>query len=657
MAEHSHHQPGTHRHETRRPRRRPRRTLTALLLASATAVVITGVVTVLPTSAEAPVPRLAVERTVTCLTDAEGMCTVGHTLGVVPTRIEVTPSLPPRARAYDVAVVPGSATDQRFEVQAERNNGKPKSFSRIRFDYRASAGGELGVATTEGTTARETTEATDPTPSTTTDLASPTPTTTATTSDETTTTTTRTTSDTTLPAGATKVCGTDALDGPDNPPAGAVVVPAGDNSDIDFGHADTTYWFEPGVHTLGQGEYTQIVPGDNATFIGAPGAVLDGQNTNRYAFTQHASGVTIRYLTIRDFVAPTNEGVVNHDSGDGWTIAHNTLINNQGAAMMAGSGQRMIGNCVKNNGQYGLNAFQAGNQIRDIVLRDNEFAGNHTADLETQIPGCGCSGAMKFWSVDGAEIVGNWIHDNHGPGIWVDTNNNDFLIEGNLIERNDGQAVFYEISYNVVVRDNVIRHNTWATGRAFANRGDSFPIGTVYLSEAGGEPRVPARTSVVAVSGNRFVNNWGGIVGWENADRFCGTNTTSECTLLIGEDGIDRCAPPGINTDPEYSDCRWKTQRLRISGNVFVHEPAKIDGGCPAGYCGVSALLANYGTWPDWSPYQGRTVQQAITFEQDNRWFDNDYTGPWRFTPYETGRLLTLAEWQAAPYEQDAGSS
>jgi hypothetical protein len=26
------------------------------------------------------------------------------------------------------------------------------------------------------------------------------------------------------------------------------------------------------------------------------------------------------------------------------------------------------------------------------------------------------------------------VHDNHGTGLWADTNNNDFLIEDNLIE-------------------------------------------------------------------------------------------------------------------------------------------------------------------------------------------------------------------------------
>ncbi|MPY82665.1 MAG: right-handed parallel beta-helix repeat-containing protein [Actinophytocola sp.] len=453
------------------------------------------------------------------------------------------------------------------------------------------------------------------------------------------------------------VCGTAALDGPASPPDGAVRVAAGDNSGVDFQRPGVTYWFAPGVHTLGGGEYDQIVPGDNATFVGAPGAVLDGDDRNRYAFTGKAAGVTITHLTVRNFVPPVNEGVVNHDSGNGWTIAHNTLIDNTGAAMMAGSRQRIIGNCVKNNGQYGLNAFQAGNQLHDILLRDNEFVGNNTDDLENQIPGCGCTGAMKFWSVDGADIAGNWIHHNHGPGIWADTNNNDFLIENNLIEHNDGQALFYEISYNVVLRDNVIRHNTWVTGREFANRNDTFPIGTVYLSEAGGEPRVGARASVVEITGNRFVNNWGGIAAWENADRFCGTNTTAECTLLIGENNGSRCSPPAIDVEPQYSDCRWKTQRLRVHDNVFVHEPANIGGGCPAGFCGRSALFANYGTSPAWSPYKGRVVQRAVTFEQDNRWFDNDYTGPWRFVPYETGRVLTLRQWQAAPYHQDAGSS
>jgi parallel beta-helix repeat protein len=266
---------------------------------------------------------------------------------------------------------------------------------------------------------------------------------------------------------------------------------------------------------------------------------------------------------------------------------------------------------------------------------------------------------MKFWAVNGAEVRNNWIHDNRGPGVWADTNNNNFLIENNLIESNDDMGIFYEISYNAVVRGNTLRNNAWVVGREFAGRGDTFPIGAIYLSEAGGDSRLPASTSRVEVVGNTFTNNWGGVVGWENSDRFCNSpaSTTDDCTLIVGPTNTTRCSQPAISAEPLRSDCRWRTQNLDIHHNTFAFDPAKVAGGCPTAYCGRSAIFANYGTYPDWSPYKGRVVQDAITFRQSNRWHDNTYTGPWRFVPYETGRDMTLAQWQAAPYNQDAGST
>ena len=98
-----------------------------------------------------------------------------------------------------------------------------------------------------------------------------------------------TTSTTTLPAPngswpsspPAKICGnTSLLSGPATAPAGAIIVPAGDNSSLDLGQAGKTYWFAPGVHTLGAGQYDQIIPSDNSTYIGGPGAILDGQGKN-----------------------------------------------------------------------------------------------------------------------------------------------------------------------------------------------------------------------------------------------------------------------------------------------------------------------------------------------------------------------------------------
>src|SRR5262245_54742063 len=312
------------------------------------------------------------------------------------------------------------------------------------------------------------------------------------------------------------ICGSSSLNGPATPPAGAVVVPAGDNSGVNFRQANTTYYFQTGRHTLGTDPYSQIMPGNGARFVGAPGAVLDGQGLNRYAFTQGATGVTIHYLTITGFVAPRDEGVVNHDSGNNWVVEHNTIRDNSGAGLMAGAANEIRGNCLKDNGQYGLNAYKSGNTITDLVVSGNEFTGNNTDDWEHTEPGCGCTGGMKFWAVNGADVTGNWIHGNHGPGVWADTNNNDFLIEGNLIEGNESHAIVYEISYNVVIRNNNLRDNAWPSGAENAAKGDPFPIGAIYLSETDGEPRIPARTSKVEIPGNLLDNNWGGITAWAN---------------------------------------------------------------------------------------------------------------------------------------------
>ncbi len=87
-----------------------------------------------------------------------------------------------------------------------------------------------------------------------------------------------------------KICGNTALlRGPAKAPAGAIVVPAGNNSVGQPGASREDVLVCPGVHKLGSGEFDQIAPGDNSTYIGGPGAILDGQGKNAYAFTGHAT--------------------------------------------------------------------------------------------------------------------------------------------------------------------------------------------------------------------------------------------------------------------------------------------------------------------------------------------------------------------------------
>ncbi|WP_461029071.1 right-handed parallel beta-helix repeat-containing protein, partial [Streptomyces sparsus] len=459
-------------------------------------------------------------------------------------------------------------------------------------------------------------------------------------------------------ASVARVCAEPAA-GPAEAPAGAVTVDPAVAGDLaaktKSSPAHTTFWLAPGKHRLAPHRYAQVVPKEGNSYLGAPGSVLDGGKTNQYAFGGSARDVTIRHLTVRRFVAPHDEGVVNHDSADGWVIEHAVIEDNSGAGLMAGARQQVRASCLRGNGQYGMNAYKADGLITGLVVEGNEITGNNTGDWERRRPGCGCTGGVKFWAVDGADVRGNWVHDNRGTGLWADTNNNDFRIEDNVVEANDGAALIYETSYNAVIRRNLIRRNNWVAGRRYADRGDTFPFATLYVSESGGEPRIRARTDKIEIHRNVLEDNWSGITLWENADRFCNSpaNTSSgDCTLLVEDP--DRCAQPGIATAPLYDDCRWRTQRVDIRGNRFLLDKSVVD--CTV-KCDRMAVLANYGTYPDWSPYQGERVAEAITHEQRNRWHDNVYLGAWTFVAHDPSRVLDAVQWQGAPYRQDAGST
>jgi parallel beta-helix repeat protein len=442
------------------------------------------------------------------------------------------------------------------------------------------------------------------------------------------------------------VCGdSGVLDGPSVAPAGAVVVGVGMDlgSVVDESPAGSVFWLAPGVHVLGGGEFAQVVPKVGDVFVGGPGAVLDGRGVNRYAFGQGASDVRISYVTVRNFVAPRDEGVVNHDSASGWVVEHSTIENNGGAGVMGGPGMVLRWNCFRGNGQYGFQFYRGGDGIGGIVVDHNEVTGNNVDDWERRVPGCGCTGGAKFWAVDGATITSNWIHDNHGPGLWADTNDRNFVIEGNLIEGNDGVGLFYEISYNAVIRGNTFR------GNGFVDVPDGFPSGAIYISESGGDVRVDG-PPVIDIVQNWFVDNHDGVVLWENADRFCNSpNNTSSgyCTLVVAS--VSECTPGVIDSAPAFDDCRWKTQNVSVRENLFEMDKQAV--GCSE--CGRNAIIANWGTDPSWSPYQQDVVRQAITFEQNNTFADNTYTGDWSFYAYDESVSLTFAQWSTAPYYQD----
>ena len=466
-----------------------------------------------------------------------------------------------------------------------------------------------------------------------------------------------------------KVCGSDSvLTGPSTAPNGAISVPAGDNSDFTFNQANATYWFAPGVHTLGTGQFANIEPADHDTYIGAPGAILDGQHNNDSAFDGTAQHVTIEYLTIRNFGTlggNSQQGVVNHDSGSYWTISHSTIADNAGAGVMLGSHNELSWDCLQDNQQYGFNAYSNSGEINGLVLDHNEIAGNDTYDYEAKQPGCGCSGGGKFWNVINATVTSNWVHDNTSVGLWADTNNAGFEFAGNYIEDNHNVGLMYEISYNAVIEYNTFTHNGLTDGP----KTTGFPTSAIYISESGTDSRVDSnyQNSPFLIAHNVFLNNWGGVILWENSNRYCASpdNTSSGyCTLVDPQATLKTCGNASlIKTHPYFAACRWKTQNALVEFNQFTFTPSAVGKTCTAAHlCGYNGVFSEYGSDPAWSPYKADIVPTAIAFHQNNKFYDNKYSGPWCFMGWELGTSVGFTQWRApanqasSQFGQDAKS-
>ena len=486
-----------------------------------------------------------------------------------------------------------------------------------------------------------------------------------------------------LPAPPVSVCGNAALlAGRSVPPSGAVKVPAGDDSQYDW-VPDTTYWFAPGKHTIGSSESDQIQPADGDTFLGAPGAILSGQGINQFAFTGTSVNVTIKYLTIEDFVPLGSEAAVNRDSGKGWLISHDTIQDNSpGAGLMIGSDNTVTYACLTRNGQYGFGTYLPPTSSEaspvtggpnNITVSHNEISHNNTCNFEDVSPdpvptsyipsncsgageraNCGCSGGGKFWRVDNAVVADNYVHDNYNVGLWADTDNNGFEFENNYIARNN-IGIEYEISYNAVIAHNVFVANSVPEGAS----DPSFPDGAVYISESGGDGHVPNARSIstLTIVDNLFVNNWSGVILWESPDRFCGSpdNTSAGvCTLANSAvANINTCNQANLTeaspaNKPDYYDmCRWKTQNVLVSGNTFSMEDSEVSG-CQgsANSCGENGIFSQYTAGPAWSPYTGSSVEQAITGSQGNRFKDNTYVGQWEYMYQSLGTVIDYTQWR-----------
>jgi hypothetical protein len=215
---------------------------------------------------------------------------------------------------------------------------------------------------------------------------------------------------------------------------------------------------KPGGTTfcLAAGAYTKqhVVPKAGDKFIGAVGTILDGQNsTNRaFASTATSTNVTVQNLIVQNYIGGYQVPAIDGQYATGWSILNNEVRQNDGVGIAFAGSALVQFNYLHHNLEMGYGS----NPGSGIVMTDNEIAFNNYTDKYD----CGdeCGGG-KLWSTTGAVVSYNYTHDNHGPGLWDDYDNNNITYSFNRIENNSMMGIHHEISYNASIHDNTFLNN------------------------------------------------------------------------------------------------------------------------------------------------------------------------------------------------------
>lgn len=529
--------------------------------------------------------------------------------------------------------------------------------------------------------------------------------------------------------------------------AGKVLPPGTESYQWDQLSPDTVYYFKPGGTYIGhfQADSGDVFIGGYTASLG--GAILSGNyNTNlNYAIDakpgSNTPNVMIEYLTIERFLPPVNNTAVNQSASTGWTVKYDTITQNvPGTGLFTATSSDTEDDCLTQNGQQGFGGGPGNGHLLDtltggpyaVTVKDNEISYNDVCDLEGTITntaagydnwnpvpaamrnphcdaygavpaGVGEQGGFKVWGSDGVLIAYNWIHDNFGPGGWADTDNANTTWTGNYISGNDGPGIEEEISYNFGISDNTFVGNDVIGGIG----NPDFPAPAVYIFQSGSDgifggipacsvcgAGFPSYSSQSPISGNKFINNGGGVFLYAAPTRYC-HHVDNSCTLVdprvftagacarnISTAIVNTTTYAGETTGSPAEDwwdgCYWQVENVSVTGNTFTTVPSQIPDCNQTAWsaCGMSGMFAvtndNPSAAPSW------TVASAMTFYRGNTWSGNTYIGLHGFRVWTAQNNTVIpAQWTGpvsagdkcsgstqlstgictGPFGQDAGSS
>lgn len=194
-----------------------------------------------------------------------------------------------------------------------------------------------------------------------------------------------------------------------------------------------------------------ITPKDDMSFVGEPGAIMDGDSVTPYAFETLATlsrNVTIKGLVITRYAPPYQRAAIQGDNGTAWLITDNEISYSAYECVHPGPHTQVLRNYVHHCMVGGISGFKSDSAL----IEGNEVAFNGLT-MTAENPATAEAAGMKFMNQYGLTIRNNNVHDNM-RGIWIDTGYLGTLIEGDTVVGNMKAGIWIEATYGAVVRNN-----------------------------------------------------------------------------------------------------------------------------------------------------------------------------------------------------------
>jgi parallel beta-helix repeat protein len=283
----------------------------------------------------------------------------------------------------------------------------------------------------------------------------------------------------------------------------------------------TTFWLKAGLYSQ-----QSVIPKTGNTFLADSGAIMDGGNVVSQAFSGTADSVTIRNLTVQHYNTPLKAGAIQGDWNQSvyWVVQNCDIGFNHAAGLYTTDYMLASNNAIHDNGQIGILG-----KANFATFTGNEVYGNNTGGNDPNDE----AGAMKILQSSGVRFAGNWVHNNHGQGIWFDGSNQNALIENNLVTNNENAGIFYEISYGAIIRNNVVTGN----GGTHSIANGAILVSASSNVEVYGNTVSGNNTGIVALQANRG----SGVLGTYLVTNLWVHNNTStlttQCSGIIDQIG------------------------------------------------------------------------------------------------------------------------